>query len=133
MASRWAVLVGRRKSNTAVNNRQRHMAQSPTAKPVLVHHGILKGYVVSMAISVIYLAILMVAGAWIPYTYASFAFVTFVSTLVIVNVAVAAYYRKKNQAVWNYFVGVLIALGVDIWLVFTLLEAINIATLIAAA
>ena len=92
------------------------MAQSPPAEPVLLHHGILKGFVVTMAISAIYLALLMVAGAWIPNADSGFVFMVFVSVFIVVNLAVAAHYKKRNQAVWNYFVGVLIALGVDIWL-----------------
>ena len=125
--------MNRPKSSRANRHRQRHMAQSPPATPVLVRHGILKGFAVSMAISAAFLALLMVAGAWIPNADSGFVFMIFVSVFIVVNVAVAAYYKRKNQAVWNYLVGVAMAVGVDIWLGFILLDAVTVEPFILGA
>jgi len=134
--NRYAVLMSRRKSSLAIRGLWRRMVQSPPAEPALLHHGILKGFTVTMAISAIYLALLMIPSALEPLMGVmgtDLTIVTFIAIFVIVIVAVAAYYKKENQAVWNYFVGVLIALGVDMWLGFIWLDWVTIATFIASA
>jgi hypothetical protein len=98
---------------------------------VLLHHGILKGFVVTMAVSAICLSLLMIPGTWMMGT--EFTLVTFIMIFIAVIVAVAAYYKKENQAVWNYFVGVLIALGVDICLGSFWLDLVTAATFIVGA
>ena len=112
------------------------MVQSPPAEPAPLHHGILKGFAVTMAMSAIYLALLMIPSTLEPLMEVmgtDLTIATFITIFVIVIVAVAAYYKKENQAVWNYFVGVLIALGVDIWLGVIWLDLVTMATFIPSA
>jgi len=115
-----------------MHHRLRRMTQSPPAQPDLVPHGILKGFGVSIAISATYLAILNVAGEWIPNGVGALTFMTFISVFIVVNVTVAAYFKRKNQAVWNYFVGVAIAAGVDVWFGFIIIDTV-IAPLVVGA
>jgi hypothetical protein len=105
------------------------MAQVSPAKPV--PYGILKGFGVSMAISIGYGFLLMTAGTADYVT--GFALFTFIPAFLILNAGVASYFKEKNQTVSNYFIGVVLAVGVDIGLIVLYVVFVLFLSFIGAA